>query len=150
MYLWKRKKEVWLGTLPGDACCYAMNVYFMMVTIITNDNEGASLCPWNHTVRLVIVLSSPGFMFDTHFKVVVFSTEVLWLSTLFKTVTNVTSHVNFHLFSAELWERIPPLKVNVRLLNNGEGFQKSPLQLFGLLISPGCSLILLTLFCSKH
>lgn len=33
---WKRKKEVWLGTLPGDACRHGMcvNVYFIMVKII--------------------------------------------------------------------------------------------------------------------
>ena len=58
---WKRKKEVWLGTLPGDACWF-VNVCHLKVEMMINvDNDGLWR-PWNIMVSPLITFPAVGFI----------------------------------------------------------------------------------------
>lgn len=57
---WKRKKEVWLGTLPRDAC---WNVCHVKVEVI-NVADDALWCPWNLMVSQLTRFPAIGFMSD--------------------------------------------------------------------------------------
>lgn len=72
---WKRKKEVWLGTLPGDACLF-VNVCHLMVEMIIKVADDALWRPWNVMVSRLIRFPAIGFMSEE--LIALFSTTKMW------------------------------------------------------------------------